>query len=69
METILWAVKIGAADWEEEVITSTANKEHLEKAKAWALTNGFDRLRVSKWNGEKPDFVGAIGGINNGKRD
>lgn len=62
MEYVLWATKIGEPDWCENLITSTADKSHLERAADWAQNNGFDRLRVSEFNGEKPDFIGAIKG-------
>ena len=60
MEKVLWAVRVGAEDWQEELITPTSDEKKLEAAKAWASANGFDRLRVSGFNGEKPDFVKAI---------
>jgi len=60
-EHTLWAVKIGDEDWQEQVITSTKNEIHFEKAKAWAIDNGFDRLRISVLDlNEKPDFVKGI---------
>jgi len=56
-EQVLWAVKIGEEDWQEELVTSTASALHLAKAKAWALNNGFNRLRVSGIDlNEKPNF-------------
>ena len=61
IETVLWARKIGAADWQEDLITSTANPEHLAAARKWALANGFEKLRESKLNlEERPDFVSCI---------
>ncbi len=60
METILWATKKGAEDWQEELISCSADAAHIQKARAWALANGFDRLRTSTFNGERPDFIGAI---------
>jgi len=59
-EFTLWAHKIGSEDWKEDVITSTTDLTHLEKAKTWATENGFDRLRVIKFDFEKPSFVGTI---------
>jgi len=32
----------------------------MENAKIWATANGFDRLRVIKFDFEKPSFVGTI---------
>ena len=60
MEYILWAVKIEDEDWQEQLITSTTDKQHLEKAKTWALANGFNRLRVGTYNGEAPDFTKTL---------
>jgi hypothetical protein len=60
MEYVLWATKFGEPGWKEELITSTTDKEHLERARVWALANGFHRLRVMEYRGEKPDFTGAI---------
>jgi hypothetical protein len=60
-EFVLWATRIGAESWQEDLITSTTDKDHLSKAKAWALANGFTNLRVSKFTeGDKPDFAGTI---------
>lgn len=59
-EWVLWATKKGAEDWQEDLITSTVDRARLESAIAWAKANGFDRLRVSTFAGEKPDFIGAI---------
>ena len=54
---ILWAVKKGDKDWQEQIITDTTSPEHLTNAKVWAVTNGFTRLRVSTMQyGNKPDF-------------
>lgn len=50
-EYTLWGTRKGNADWQEEVITSTSDKARLEKARAWAVSNGFDRLRVSTFGG------------------
>lgn len=60
METILWATRIGNADWQEELITSSTDIAHVAKARAWALANGFDRLRESTYCGERPNFIGAV---------
>lgn len=60
MNYTLWGTKIGAEDWQEDVITFTTDPKRIEAAKQWALANGFDRLRVATDSGEKPDFVGTI---------
>lgn len=56
----LFAVKVGNEDWQEELITE---QPHLmEKARAWATENGFDRFRVVEFNqNELPDFAGTVG--------
>lgn len=62
-QAILWGVKVGDEDWAEQLITATSNKAHLNKAKEWALKNGFNRLRVGKFtDGEMPNFIGTISG-------
>ena len=51
----LFAVRIGAEDWQEELITE--REEHIEDAKTWAINQGFDRFRVMDFkDGDKPDF-------------
>lgn len=58
---VLWAVKKGDEFWQEQIITDTTSPEHLKKAKAWALKNGFERLRVSTMQyGDRPDFSRII---------
>ena len=46
----------------ESIITETTDKEHLEKARAWAIKEGFHALRVSEFieNGELPNFINAL---------
>jgi hypothetical protein len=56
---ILWAVKIGSPDWEEQIITE--NEKDIEPAKKWALSNGFNRLRESDIDlRDKPNFINTI---------
>ena len=58
-ETILFAVKIGEADYLEQVITTDPKK--IEAAKVWAMSNGFDRLRVAIINlNTQPNFINTI---------
>lgn len=57
---ILWAVKKGEEDWQEQLITD-GDKAKIAKASKWAEANGFDRLRVAQFQeGERPDFIGTI---------
>jgi hypothetical protein len=56
---ILFAVRKGEPDYMEELITE--QEERIEKAKKWAIENGFDRLRVATIDEESPpDFTKAI---------
>ncbi len=58
-ETVLYGVKIGDEDWQEQIITT--NPKAIESAKAWAKANGFDRLRVAKIDlSVPPDFRKAV---------
>jgi hypothetical protein len=61
MEYILWGTPKDAQSWEEQVLTETKDKNHLQKAKAWAESNGFKNLRVLEtFAGDKPDFIKTI---------
>ena len=63
MNYVLWGTKIKDADWMEQTITDTSDKQNVEKAKEWAKDNGFDRLRVMTYNNnhlEKPNFQQSI---------
>lgn len=51
-EKVLWGVKKGDPDWKEQIITT--NSEAIPKARAWALENGFHRLRVSEFDLNDP---------------
>ena len=56
---MLWAVKTGNEDWEEEIITT--DEERIPAAKQWATENGFDRFRIADYrDGEKPDFAKTL---------
>tara|TARA_R110000772_G_scaffold46279_5_gene105698 strand:+ start:1484 stop:1666 length:183 start_codon:yes stop_codon:yes gene_type:complete len=56
---ILWAVKIGNPDWQEEIITE--QQDRIEKAKIWAKENGYHKFRTSGIDlTEKPDFTKTI---------
>ena len=64
-ETILWGTKIGAADWEEEILYQCkgyVNKEEvMKRGQEWAAVNGYDRLRIAVLDmSVKPDFKGTI---------
>lgn len=56
---VLFAVKVGAEDWQEQLITE--NPASIEAASAWARTNGFDRLRVAEIDLDvAPDFRATV---------
>ena len=60
-ETILYAVKIGNDDWQEEIITTQgARPGVLAKARAWAESQGYDRFRVWTFDGSAPDFSNVV---------
>ena len=50
-EYVLYATKIGAENWEEEIIAvdtkPLASKAQLEEVKQILATKGFDRVRVA----------------------
>lgn len=51
---ILFAVRKGNEDWQEELITEV--EERIPAAKLWAEQNGFDRLRVATITDADLDF-------------
>ena len=58
MTKILFAVRVGNEDWQEELITEVA--ERIEAAKLWAAANGFDRFRIAEISDEAPDFTKVL---------
>ena len=45
----------------ESIITETTDKDHLEKARTWAINNGFHTLRVYEHvEGSMPNFINAL---------
>ena len=58
-ERRLYAVRKGAPDWAEQLITE--DETRIEAAREWAKNNGFDRFRVATFTpGELPDFTAGI---------
>lgn len=51
---MLWAVKIGDEDWQEQIITT--DEKRIPDARKWAEQNGFNRFRVSDVPQGAPDF-------------
>lgn len=61
-EYVLWATKIGAQDWQEDLITCAVfNKDgakKIQKAIIWAKSNQFHKIRVSVLDLDKvPNFL------------
>ena len=58
-ERRLYAVKIGAPDWAEELITEV--EDRIPAAREWAEANGYDRFRIATFTwGEMPDFAATV---------
>ena len=56
---ILFAVRVGNEDWEEELITEV--EKHIPAASKWAKANGFDRLRIASIDLDvPPDFRNVL---------
>ncbi len=55
---ILFAVKKGDEDWQEQLITEV--EEQIEAAKTWAVGQGFDRFRVAEISDDPPDFASTV---------
>jgi len=59
IESVVWATRSGDPEWKEQLITD--NQEHIQAATAWAKTNGFYNVRVSRIDlTRKPDFAACI---------
>ena len=56
-EYTVWGTKIGDQEWQEQLLTETTDLARVEKCKVWAKANGFDRIRVSIFNWEQPNFA------------
>jgi len=56
-EYTVWGTKIGDEEWQEQLLTETTDLAWVEKCKVWAKANGFDRIRVSIFNWEQPNFA------------
>lgn len=56
---ILFAVKLGDEDWQEQLVTE--QEAQIEAASQWARAHGFDRLRVADIDlTTKPDFTATL---------
>ena len=60
METqfVLYGIRQGAEDWQEEIITTCRERETA--ARKWAEANGFDRFRVANYDDSPPDFTNVL---------
>lgn len=66
-EYVLWAVKRGDEDWQEQIITTC--RERRDAAKQWATQNGFDRFRECEVNLDTPpDFRSTLNTNKQGSR-
>lgn len=58
---VLWGRKEGEPEWYEQDIHESSSINEIEKARQWAMTQGFVHFRVSKMDlSTPPDFIGAI---------
>ncbi len=59
-EKALFGTRIGAEDWQEELLTEVESR--FEDAKKWAAANGFDpkKFRVVTVDGSIPDFTKTL---------
>ena len=65
-EKILWGVKTGDEDWQEQVLCTQATR--FEEVKILAAKDGFGRFRVSEIDfSKRPDFTQAL--KTKGRRD
>lgn len=63
-EYVLYATKVGARDWEEEVIAVDTRPMHegeLKLARLVLAEKGYDRVRIAAINlSVAPDFAGTV---------
>jgi len=58
-ELVLYGTRKGAEEWQEEIIST--NPAAFDKAKAWAIEQGFDRLRIGAIDlSTPPDFAKTV---------
>lgn len=58
-QTMLYGTRVGAEDWQEDIITT--DESLIPEAKEWARRNGFDRLRVATIDlTQPPDFAATL---------
>jgi len=54
-DLILYGIKIGGKF--EDIITEADSMTTIELAKKWAKKNGYEKLRLWKYDGKAPDFT------------
>lgn len=59
-QKVLFAVKNGAEDWQEELITEV--EARIPAAKEWAARNGYGRFRVAVIDDSDMDFKKTVKG-------
>lgn len=58
-QSILWGHKRNEPDYFEHIITEKS--ELIEQASIWALSNGFDLVRIQEFNlNVKPNFINTL---------
>lgn len=60
-ETVLWGVRNGNEDWQEEILST--NPQRFEEIKKMAAKDGFGRFRTATVNLDTPPnfFAGTVG--------
>jgi len=67
---IVWGLPKGKTERLHEVLLAETcrTQEDVERVKAAATKDGWHSFRVSRYTeGERPDFVGAVGGRKGGR--
>jgi len=63
MEFVLWGLPEGETDrLHEKVLTCTPEQQRVEAVKVLAMSDGWHSFRITKINGEVPDFGAAVRG-------
>lgn len=57
-QKLLWGTRKGEPDYMEQLITE--REDRIEAATQWAKDNGFDRIRVSTWDGSAPNWGNTL---------
>ena len=60
MRYALWGRKAGEPVWMERLLLSEGSKAQCEKIKELAKRDGYEHFRLTKLDGEKPNFAGTV---------